>query len=281
MSLGTIALTILLAIIIDELIQWSSRLAVAIINWNTRNLSISIRERYREEWLADLDTYPGRMSKLFFALDTGRAAFLIDHYHRLGKISPWTPIFIRMFDFWLALLVILIVFPVLFAVYVLIRLETRGSGFEGIEAVGRDGKVFKYLLFRTRRRANTYSNRQGIREQTALGKLLVKANLNVLPLLINIVRGDMSFVGPRPERPNVFQKTTLSAVYKQRFRVRPGITGLAQINSLRRQISSAEAIKFDLVFLQHYGLPQHLKVLCETFSFNIMEPFQKIWKRYL
>ena len=105
------------------------------------------------------------------------------------------------------------------------------------------------------------------RRQTRLGNLLRRTSLDELPQLWNVLRGDMSLVGPRPERPHfVDQFATTFPRYMARHRVPCGITGWAQIHGLRGDTSVADRARFDNYYIEHWSLWLDIKIILRTFS---------------
>jgi lipopolysaccharide/colanic/teichoic acid biosynthesis glycosyltransferase len=141
------------------------------------------------------------------------------------------------------------------------------------ERVGRDGRIFQMLKFRTLRpgaeeRLGPYLGEELVRrtreETTALGRRLRAAQLDELPQLWNVVRGDMSLVGPRPIRPRFFEELASELpAYWQRLVVRPGLTGFAQV---RRgyETSMAEKLAHDLEWIADRSVPLYLRTLVST-----------------
>jgi lipopolysaccharide/colanic/teichoic acid biosynthesis glycosyltransferase len=141
------------------------------------------------------------------------------------------------------------------------------------ERVGRDGRIFQMLKFRTLRpgaeeRLGPYLGEELVRrtreETTALGRRLRAAQLDELPQLWNVVRGDMSLVGPRPIRPRFFEELASQLpAYWQRLVVRPGLTGFAQV---RRgyETSMAEKLAHDLEWIADRSVPLYLRTLVST-----------------
>ena len=146
------------------------------------------------------------------------------------------------------------------------------------ERVGRDGRIFHMLKFRTLRRGaeerlGPYLGEELLRrtreETTRLGRRLRAAQLDELPQLWNILRGDMSFVGPRPIRPRFFEELASELpAYWQRLVVRPGLTGFAQV---RRgyETSMAEKLAHDLEWIADRSVPLYLRTLVFT-AFRVL-----------
>ena len=107
---------------------------------------------------------------------------------------------------------------------------------------------------------------EGEDRRTAVGRLLRRTSLDELPQLFNVLRGDMSLVGPRPERPEfveLFRQDILR--YGDRHRVKSGITGWAQVHGLRGQTSLAERVEWDNYYIAHWSIGLDLKILALTF----------------
>jgi lipopolysaccharide/colanic/teichoic acid biosynthesis glycosyltransferase len=180
---------------------------------------------------------------------------------------------LRALDVLLSALFLLIASP-LVALIALALLVTSGTPlFYRGERVGRDGRIFNMLKFRTLRRGaeerlGPYLGEELVRrtreETTRLGRRLRAAQLDELPQLWNILRGDMSFVGPRPIRPRFFEELASELpAYWQRLVVRPGLTGFAQV---RRgyETSMAEKLAHDLEWIADRSVPLYLRTLTVT-----------------
>jgi len=180
---------------------------------------------------------------------------------------------LRALDVLLSAVFLLIASP-LIALIALALLLTSGTPlvYRG-ERVGRDGRIFNMLKFRTLRRGaeerlGPYLGEELVRrtreETTAAGRRLRAAQLDELPQLWNILRGDMSFVGPRPIRPRFFEELASELpAYWQRLVVRPGLTGFAQV---RRgyETSMAEKLAHDLEWIADRSVPLYLRTLTTT-----------------
>jgi lipopolysaccharide/colanic/teichoic acid biosynthesis glycosyltransferase len=154
-----------------------------------------------------------------------------------------------------------------------IRLTSPGPALFGQDRVGRRGRVFKLYKFRTMRvdaEAETgpvWASGDGDQRVTRLGRFLRKTRIDELPQLVNVFRGEMSFVGPRPERPhfvNALRKVI--PFYDERHSVRPGITGWAQVrNGYGSSIEDAQQkLQFDLFYIKHAGFQIDLGILLDT-----------------
>jgi exopolysaccharide biosynthesis polyprenyl glycosylphosphotransferase len=176
----------------------------------------------------------------------------------------------RAMDALLASVALVVAAPLIAACAAAIRLQ----GFPGVlfrqERVGLDGRSFTVLKLRTLRPVNTDESavRWNVADDTRLtrvGRFLRRTSLDELPQLWNVVRGDMSLVGPRPERPFfVTQFTQQLPRYTSRHRVPAGITGWAQIHGLRGDTSIADRARFDNYAIENWSLWQDVKILLRT-----------------
>ena len=166
--------------------------------------------------------------------------------------------------------------PVMLAIALMIRLSSPGSILFRQRRVGRDGREFDVLKFRTMLSAPkgpvfeladgmAPGGVEGQDRRTPIGRILRDLSIDELPQLINVVRGDMSLVGPRPERPEfAVQFARDVARYEDRHRVKSGITGWAQVHGLRGQTSIAARVEWDNYYIQNWSLRLDLRILFLT-----------------
>jgi exopolysaccharide biosynthesis polyprenyl glycosylphosphotransferase len=191
--------------------------------------------------------------------------------HRFPLQSLWARLIKRGFDV-VGSLAGLIVFSPLFAVVgFLIRIDSRGPVFFLQERCGEDGKVFNIIKFRTmvvgaeQETGPVWATADDARK-TRLGTFLRKTNIDELPQMINVFKGDMSMVGPRPERPYFVERFKEDVPrYMSRHFVKSGMTGWAQVNGLRGDTSIEERIKYDLYYIENWSLFFDIKILFLTF----------------
>jgi exopolysaccharide biosynthesis polyprenyl glycosylphosphotransferase len=204
--------------------------------------------------------------------------------------------FKHAFDRILALVLLVVLSPVMLLAGLGVALSSPGPVFFRQRRVGRDGRVFSFYKFRSMRLMPgqpTVSNEQapadddeeagaiefllggdtapggveGADRRTAVGRLLRRSSLDELPQLLNVLRGDMSLIGPRPERPEfvkLFRQDVLR--YGDRHRVKSGITGWAQVHGLRGQTSLAERVEWDNYYIANWSLGLDLKIMALTLA---------------
>ena len=177
----------------------------------------------------------------------------------------------RMGDFLLSLSGIAILSPAILLISLLIKMDSPGPVFYRQERIGRGGRGFELMKFRSMRNdaesAGPVWAKENDSRVTRVGKWLRKSRLDEVPQMINVIRGEMSFVGPRPERGHfVSQLRTLIPYYDQRFSVLPGITGWAQVK-YRYGASfedAAEKLKYDLYYIKNMSIAFDLFIIFET-----------------
>ncbi|MDX5360630.1 MAG: TIGR03013 family PEP-CTERM/XrtA system glycosyltransferase [Alphaproteobacteria bacterium] len=177
----------------------------------------------------------------------------------------------RLFDGIVSLSILTLCLPILIGTYAAVRLDSKGPGFYRQRRVGLDGKVFEVYKFRSMRtdaeKAGAQWARQNDDRVTRVGRFIRRTRIDELPQLINVLSGDMSFVGPRPERPEFVAELSQEIPYYQdRHRVKPGITGWAQINypygaSVE---DTKEKLKYDLYYMKNCTLFLDFLILLKT-----------------
>ena len=181
----------------------------------------------------------------------------------------------RTFDLIFSSLFLLLLSPLLLAVATLIKATSPGSVLYSQERVGLDGKPFRMLKFRTMRNdAEALGPRfaqSGDPRVTQLGAWLRRASIDELPQLWNVLCGDMSLVGPRPERPVFIDQFRRHIPrYQLRHMVKSGMTGWAQIHGLRGNTSIEKRVEYDLYYIEHWSLLLDLKILARTLAFGFL-----------
>ena len=176
----------------------------------------------------------------------------------------------RILDFILSLLATIVLSPLFLVIAIIIKIDSRGPTFFLQERLGKDGKVFKIIKFRTMI-PNAEKIGDGLKVKTEsdnritkIGKILRKTSLDELPQLINVIKGEMSIVGPRPPvtyHPHKYEE--YREEQKIRFKVRPGITGLAQVR-VRNSASWDERIKIDIEYVDKISFTMDIKIVLKT-----------------
>jgi Undecaprenyl-phosphate glucose phosphotransferase len=176
----------------------------------------------------------------------------------------------RAMDIVLASLALLVLSPVMLLIALAVKLTSRGPVFYRQERCGLNGKAFHMLKFRSMRAdaesgtGPVWAAKQDDRK-TDIGTFLRKTSLDELPQFINVLKGDMSIVGPRPERPVFIERFRKSIPnYMARHAVKCGITGWAQVNGWRGNTSLRKRIQYDLYYIVHWNPVFDLKIMWMT-----------------
>jgi exopolysaccharide biosynthesis polyprenyl glycosylphosphotransferase len=179
-------------------------------------------------------------------------------------------------------LLILLLAPLILTAIAAVRISSRGPIFFRQRRVGRDGRAFDLLKFRSMRlpggrgqdkvavllpEDTAPGGVEGTDRRTVMGRLMRRLSIDELPQLFNVLRGEMSIVGPRPERPEfveLFERRVDR--YEDRHRVKSGITGWAQVHGLRGKTSLSDRIEWDNYYIENWSLWLDLKILLMTVS---------------
>ena len=176
--------------------------------------------------------------------------------------------FKRVIDFVLSLCAVIVLSPILLVLIILGAVFMGGNPFFFQERPGKDEKIFKLIKFRSmdnRKDKNGNLLPDDVR-LNKYGRFLRSTSLDELPELINILKGDMSLVGPRPERPFFVEKFREEIPrYMVKHQVRPGLTGWAQVNGYRGDTSIRKRIDCDLYYIENWTLGLDFKILFLTF----------------
>ena len=176
----------------------------------------------------------------------------------------------RGFDLVLSVIILLLCLPLLLLIALAVKISSRGPVFFAQERVGLNGRVFNMLKFRTMRvgskeEGDTRWTSDNDPRRTTVGVFLRKTNLDELPQFLNVLKGDMSIVGPRPERAH-FVERFLEEIDRYNFRhtFKVGITGWAQVNGWRGDTSIAKRVEYDLYYLRNWSLTFDLQIITMT-----------------
>ena len=174
-----------------------------------------------------------------------------------------------IFDYIVAGISLILLLPIFIIIGILIKIYSKGPIFFKQERLGKNGKVFKIYKFRTMV-DNAINLGKGLSIQkndsriTKIGNFLRKTSLDELPQFINILRGEMSFVGPRPPVPyHPYKYENYTNQKRKRFLMRPGVTGLAQISG-RNNLTWDERIEFDIKYIDKFNFFYDMKILLKT-----------------
>ena len=195
-----------------------------------------------------------------------------------SPLHGWNVLIKRLIDIVFSSLFIFTICPFLIFIAFILKLESKGPVIFRQERVGLDGIKFNLLKFRSMGvGAETITGpiwaSKGDNRTTRLGSFLRKTSIDELPQLINVLVGDMSLVGPRPERP-VFVEEFKKSIpkYMLRLKMKAGLTGWAQINGWRGNTSLEKRIEYDLYYINHWSIFMDLKIILLTFWKGFLNP---------
>ncbi len=186
-------------------------------------------------------------------------------------LSVWDRIVKRLFDIFASLFFILAISPVLIILSLLVKFTSKGPLFYKQERVSLDGRKFNMLKFRSMRIDAEADGKPRFASKddnryTPIGLFIRKYSLDELPQFLNVLKGDMSIVGPRPEREyfiNIMKDSVDK--YLERHRVKCGVTGWAQVNGLRGSETSMQArIDYDIYYIENWSLVFDIKIILKT-----------------
>lgn len=175
----------------------------------------------------------------------------------------------RFLDFIVSLIVLLFFLPLFIFVYFLVKIDSKGDFFFFQDRLGKNGKIFKVYKIRTMTDKIRVADREilkGDAEVTRVGGVLRRLKIDELPQIINIFKGDMSFVGPRPCLPS--QINEFNEDGKKRILVRPGLTGLAQVNG-NIYLTWEERWKYDRKYVENLTMILDMQITLKTFAIVI------------
>lgn len=185
------------------------------------------------------------------------------------EIPPENDLMKRMFDLFLSMMMLIVTLPILLVTALAIRLDSKGPIFYRQTRITRGGKEFGVLKFRSMRQdAEKLSGPVLAQEDdprvTKVGKIIRSLRIDELPQLFNVLKGEMSIVGPRPERPYfVDQFIERNKYYALRHNVRAGITGYAQVYG-KYSTNFTHKLRFDLLYIKNYSIGLDLQILFQT-----------------
>lgn len=172
----------------------------------------------------------------------------------------------RLFDIFVSLVVLVLLFPVWLAVALLIKIASPGPVFFLQDRPGKGGKIFKVYKFRSMRLGSEKMVKgvEVLRDDarvTAIGRFIRRTKIDEIPQCLNVLKGEMSLIGPRPER--VASLADYDDEISKRLNVRPGMTGLAQVSG-NIYITLAERYRLDVYYVEHFSLWLDIRILLRT-----------------
>ncbi|MFH0813336.1 MAG: undecaprenyl-phosphate glucose phosphotransferase [Pseudomonadota bacterium] len=195
---------------------------------------------------------------------------------RDSPLYGWNRILKRVSDIVLSIIILTLTAPLMLLIALLIKISSPGPIFYRQERMGLDGKIFTMLKFRTmeadaEKETGPVWAKEKDKRRTRVGALLRRLSLDELPQFINVLKGEMSIVGPRPERPFFIQQfKEMIPRYMLRHKMKAGITGWAQINGWRGNTSIEKRIEHDIYYIENWSLLFDFKILWLT-----------IWKGFI
>jgi Undecaprenyl-phosphate glucose phosphotransferase len=187
-----------------------------------------------------------------------------------SPLYGWDSVFKRTFDLILGTVVLVMIFPIMLIISLLIKLTSKGPILYKQERVGFDGRLFQMFKFRTMKKdaenetGPIWAGENDPR-RTKVGAFLRKTSLDELPQLFNVLKGEISLVGPRPERPNFVEEfKNRIPLYMLRHKIKAGMTGWAQVNGWRGNTSIEKRIEHDLYYIQNWLIAFDLRILMMT-----------------
>lgn len=198
-------------------------------------------------------------------------------------LDGWGRIIKRILDLVFAVICFVIASPLILIIALLEKITSKGPVFYSHERIGRDGKKFKVYKFRSMyaelcdfsNGGSKWTTKDDERNRiTPLGRIIRKTNLDEIPQFWNILIGNMSFVGPRPEQPKFVQKFEREIPeYYKRHRVKSGLTGWAQVNGLKGDTSIVERARYDMYYIENWSIWFDFIIMIKTFLLIIYEIF--------
>jgi lipopolysaccharide/colanic/teichoic acid biosynthesis glycosyltransferase len=191
----------------------------------------------------------------------------------------------RLFDISLSGIGLILSSPFWLIFSILVKLQDWGPIFYGQERMGRGGNVFKALKFRSmivdaEKNTGAVWATENDPRVTSIGRILRATAMDELPQLWNIFKGDMSFVGPRAERPELVEQFEQSIPkYHERFRVRPGLTGIAQVYG-QYDTPARNKLKYDRLYIKNTSLLLDLKLITLSFLITFSGKWEQRGKRF-
>jgi lipopolysaccharide/colanic/teichoic acid biosynthesis glycosyltransferase len=201
---------------------------------------------------------------------------------RLEMSASWYAAAKRPVDVILSALLLVLAAPLLLIVMALVKVTSRGPALYFQVRTGLNGRTF--IIYKVRSMVHNYESQSGPRWAgthdpgiTPIGRFLRRTHIDEVPQLYNVLRGDMSLVGPRPERPEIIARLELAIPrYRERLAVRPGLTGLAQVylppDTILADVN--RKLSYDLFYIRQAGIWMDVRILLSTACFLLGIPFR-------
>ncbi len=265
-----------------------SHLTKAIHDLHAQEIIIALEENEREQLNRILSEVNGENILLKMVPDLHDA---VSGQVRVGQVygfplieimpqimQPWEEATKRTIDFFFSMLLLVVGLPLWLLVALAIKLESRGTVIYKQDRVGQEGRNFTLYKFRSmyenaeKHTGPTWADKNDPRV-TKVGRIIRKFHIDEIPQFINVLKGDMSLVGPRPERPFFVEQLSKEIpLYKRRLKVKPGITGWAQVKHTYDQNIGDVKVKlqYDLFYIENMSLRLDFKIVLNTLSHVLM-----------
>jgi exopolysaccharide biosynthesis polyprenyl glycosylphosphotransferase len=184
------------------------------------------------------------------------------------QLIPAYFVFKRSMDIIISFIMLLLLSPILVLLCILIPIDSDGAPFFHQQRLGRNGKSFKVIKFRSmgldaEKNGPKWASKEDARV-TKVGAFLRRTRFDEVPQFLNVLKGEMSLIGPRPEREYFYKEfDKFLPNFKRRLLVKPGLTGWAQVNG-GYDLTPKEKLTFDLYYIQHRSISMDIKILLRT-----------------
>lgn len=254
----------------------------AIDEYDVKNIVISLERHHEDKLLDVISRCEGKNVQIKIVPDlydiiSGQARTSQIYGVPLMDVMPelmpeWEKKLKRLMDVVLSLILLIVSLPITTLAAIAIKIDSKGPLFYKQERMGLNGKIFKIVKFRTmihnaEKATGPVWSSKGDPRITMVGKFLRKVRIDEIPQAFNVLKGDMSFVGPRPERPYFVEKLSKEIpLYKRRLKVRPGITGWAQVKHKYDETIDDVKMKlqYDLFYIENISLRMDFKIIFRT-----------------
>jgi len=189
---------------------------------------------------------------------------------RETPLLGWGKLFKRLIDVLISSFGLVLLSPLFLLISLFIKITSKGPVFYKQKRMGLDGNIFEMIKFRSmivdaEKETGSVWAKEDDPRRTPLGKILRKTSLDELPQLWNVLKGEMSLVGPRPERPELIERfKEVIPNYMLRHKIKAGMTGWAQVNGWRGNSSLEKRIEYDIYYIEHWSIAFDIKILFLT-----------------